>query len=835
MCTSNNKYNCEILAPAGTYETMIAAFNAGADAVYVGGSMFGARAFAGNFNEEELINAINYAHLIGKKLYLTVNTLLKDEEIDNSLYNYIKPYYEIGLDAVIVQDLGVMQFISDKFPNLPIHCSTQMTITGANYAKIFKNTHVTRIVTPRELNLNEIRKIYEETNLEIESFVHGALCYCYSGQCLLSSMIGGRSGNRGRCAQPCRLPYNVNELGIKDKYILSPKDLCTLEILPDILDAHVYSLKIEGRMKKPEYVASVVSIYRKYVDKLVKYGRNNYKVLEEDIELLKEIYNRGGFTEGFYKKHNDRSIMSIDRPNHNGVLVGDVVNVNKNVITFRVSKSIIKGDVLELGENEFYAPYDVNKGATFEYKGKFRSVNKGMRLIRTRNDSLINSILKQYLYNDKGEYIYINKIVNIDVFANVGKNIVVKVWDKDCLVEYVGPIVDAAVNKPLSIGDIEKQMRKTGGTEFVVNKVQVDIYGDIFIPVGTLNEIRRECLNEFKQKCLSKYHRMLLSENKTDEEYSESYECINKNELSDNEDGSYNRKITILVSNYEQLEEVFKEVSMGLQIERLYIEYANFTLEDIRNIIDSCKNKCLNIFLAMPYIVRDKAIAEFERDIEIIKNLEPNGYLFRNLENYYFFKNNNISMKTVIFDSNIYAYNKYDVEFLKKIGANILTVSYELNSKELKGFNLNDKELCIYGHIPVMFSAGCIHKTAGKCKMYSNDKKNELNKENSSAKMSIKHLIDMRSVIELEDRKNNIFKGMNICRYCYNIIYNCVPLSLLNLLNDVSNLKFNSYRISFTVESKEQTRNILKCINENDYSILFASNYTKGHFKRGVD
>lgn len=259
----DDKIKAEILAPAGTYECFRAAINAGADAVYLGGSMFGARAFAGNFAEDELLKAIKTAHLYGRKVYLTVNTLLRNDEITR-LGDYIRPYYEAGLDAVIVQDYGVFSVLRDSFPGLALHASTQMTITGKYGARLLKEMGADRVVTARELSVAEIRDIHDNVDVEIESFVHGALCYCYSGQCLLSSMIGGRSGNRGRCAQPCRLLYGMN--GGNEAYLLSPKDMCTIESIPDILESGVYSLKIEGRMKSPEYVAGVTAAYRKYVD-----------------------------------------------------------------------------------------------------------------------------------------------------------------------------------------------------------------------------------------------------------------------------------------------------------------------------------------------------------------------------------------------------------------------------------------------------------------------------------------------------------------------------------------------------------------------------------------
>lgn len=308
------KQHVELLAPAGSLESMKAAICAGADAVYIGGSRFGARAFADNLDESAMKEAIDYAHLHGVKLYLTVNTLMKEAEL-RELYNYLSPFYEQGLDAVIVQDMGVLSWIRRQFPDLPIHASTQMTITGKESAKLLEQAGVTRVVTARELSLKEISEIRDTCHVEIESFVHGALCYCYSGQCLFSSMVGGRSGNRGRCAQPCRLPYEtyINGKMTADSnsgYVLSLKDLNTLTLLPEIIEAGVMSLKIEGRMKKPEYTAGVVSIYRKYLDQYLQFGKENYHVRKEDMQKLWDLFNRKGFTQGYYRQHNGSDMLT---------------------------------------------------------------------------------------------------------------------------------------------------------------------------------------------------------------------------------------------------------------------------------------------------------------------------------------------------------------------------------------------------------------------------------------------------------------------------------------------------------------------------------------------
>lgn len=310
----------ELLSPAGSLDICKAVMNAGADAVYLGGDKFGARAFAKNFTQSDIQEALDFAHLRGKKIFLTVNTLLKNKEIEKELFSYLKPLYEYGLDAVIVQDYGVFQFIRRNFPGLALHASTQMSVSNVSGAKFLMEHGAERIITARELSSAEIRRIYDETGVEIESFIHGALCYCYSGQCLMSSMLGGRSGNRGRCAQPCRLAYQVsddrgNVLHKKEKYPLSPKDLCTIELLPELCESGIYSFKIEGRMKKLEYAAGVTSIYRKYLD-LYEESPQHYKVDAADMERLLCLGNRNGFTKGYYEMRNGRSMMTLTDSSH---------------------------------------------------------------------------------------------------------------------------------------------------------------------------------------------------------------------------------------------------------------------------------------------------------------------------------------------------------------------------------------------------------------------------------------------------------------------------------------------------------------------------------------
>ena len=324
----------ELLSPAGSYESFEAAIGAGADAVYVGGPAFGARAYAQNFTQEELITAIETAHIHNRKLYLTVNTLLKNRELDDQLFEYLLPYYEAGLDAVIVQDLGVFSFIRRNFPDLDIHASTQMTVTGPEGMRFLEEKGATRVVPARELSLEEISAMHKASPLEIETFIHGALCYSYSGQCLMSSIFGGRSGNRGRCAQPCRLPYSVTMdhrkyKGDKDFCALSLKDICTLDILPDILGAGVMSLKIEGRMKQPAYTAGVTAVYRKYLDMYL--SGKEYHVQEKDRKYLLELFSRGGSCKGYYDMYRGPEMMAFANEKKSGNIQPEIRKIKEKI------------------------------------------------------------------------------------------------------------------------------------------------------------------------------------------------------------------------------------------------------------------------------------------------------------------------------------------------------------------------------------------------------------------------------------------------------------------------------------------------------------------------
>lgn len=438
------KKQVEILAPAGSWDSMKAAVAAGADAVYMGGSRFGARAYADNSDEKELVEAIDYVHLHGRKLYMTVNTLFKERELKD-LAEYMRPYYLAGLDGAIVQDLGALQELKTKFPGLELHASTQMTITSLYGARMMKELGCSRIVTAREMSLAEIRRLHDAIDVEIESFVHGALCYCYSGQCLMSSLIGGRSANRGRCAQTCRLPYTVYERSQPQKplnqkherHVLSMKDLCTLDLLPDIIEAGVYSLKIEGRMKRSRYTAGVVRIYRKYTDLYLEQGREGYYVEPEDRKELLELFDRGGFTSGYYDAHNGREMLAL------------------------------------------------------RAKPEFREGNP--RLFSFLDQTYVEAELKEPVEG----YITLEQGLPARLTLRSGK--------RGVAVEGQAP--KAALKQPITRETVERQLKKTGGTPFTLTRLTTDIKGELFLPVQALNELRRKGFEALQEKVLEPYRR----------------------------------------------------------------------------------------------------------------------------------------------------------------------------------------------------------------------------------------------------------------------------------------------------------------------------------------
>lgn len=802
------KDRVEILAPAGSMECLKAAITAGADAVYTGGALFGARAYAHNLTEEELLEAIDYVHLHGRRLYLTVNTLIKDREMEKQMYDYLLPYYRQGLDAVIVQDIGLFRFIRKHFPDLPIHASTQMTLTGVDGAKFLEKEGAQRIVTSRELSMAEVKKIADETELEIESFVHGALCYCYSGQCLFSSFIGGRSGNRGQCAQPCRLLYRTPEAK-RPQYLLSLKDICTLELIPEMIESGIYSFKIEGRMKKPEYAAAVAFQYRKYADLYLKYyeecpaeedpaayAMKKYRVREEDRQMLLDLYNRGGFHTGYYHTQNGREMISLNRPNHAGVPAVKVLAKKGRNVTAKALTDLYPQDIIEL-------PMRKGREKADNYTCK-DAIRKGMNVqipvfadtpfkrdeiwMRTRNSTLIDTLREEFVNGKIKERI----CGTFRLYPQEKATLMVKCRDAEITV--AGEKAQEALSQPMSRERIEKQLRKTGNTEFEFSFLKVEIGEKVFLPMQSLNELRREALETLEKVLCEKYRRS--GEVKDPEE--------DKTELSMEEE--ILSGWTASVRTAEQMEVILEEEAIG----RIYVDCTMFPriwekdsyVEWITKVHAAGKE----IYLVMPYIFRERTRKQYEAAYNRIFGAGWDGILIANYESFAFLKEHGYTGR-IMTDYNLYEFNQESRKFWKEKGVFEFTAPVELTERELQDLRVKDGEVIVYGYLPMMISAGCIQKTTRGC----------LKKSGQTT---------------ITDRYRNPFVVKNECDYCYNILYNYVPLYLGDRMEEVYQIGPGRIRLMFTTERQQEVRQILSAYFEGKE--LPEGTYTRGHWKRGI-
>ena len=795
----------EVLAPAGSLDICKAVINAGADAVYLGGDMFGARAYAGNLNQEEMFEALDYAHMRNRQIYLTVNTLLKQGEIDGQLIDYLIPYYRRGLDAVIVQDLGVMRLIREHFPDMDIHASTQMTQTGEAGAGLLYKAGVRRVVTSREMTLDEIAALHKAyPDMEIESFVHGALCYCYSGQCLMSSFNGGRSGNRGRCAQPCRLPYKVydkQELinSTKEGYALSPKDMCALKILPEIMAAGVYSLKIEGRMKNVTYAAYVTAIYRKYVDMYLAEGKSGYKIKDKDIVELCDIYNRGAFTTGFYNSKKGREMMALTRPNHWGVRALQVVSNIKGKVTFKALTDINPQDVFEIDrEHSFESGSYVKKGQTLTVNlPRKYELEAGKVLNRTKNAYLTEYVKKNYVESTSvitvNMYFKALKNENAQLTVNVG----------DVYATAYGNITGQADKRAATIKDIKDKLAMTGQTGFTAGDIEVDIDNDIFMPVSELKRLRREALGLLGENMLDMYKR----------EYSAAAEKKAAQIIASNEVAAVSYSKSVYMYNVKYIDTI-----LGIKaVKRVYIDFEIF-YNDRKAFYSACTKVTASktqLYIGLPYILthnKHQVLQQLLDDIEAAANITVDGYLVRNIEEIGLLSERNklhvgagACKYSIITDAGLYIFNTYAKQELKDIVSkagldiSLCTLPYELNASEQRPVGSKDTELIVYGRIPAMVSKQCVRKTYGRCD------------HNASTTV-------------LKQDKGMEYHVKSVCSFCYTITWaDTFDISGEEVLEGMF---LGSVRYEFDTESQEQILNIL----DNNSGITY-----KGHFYRGVN
>ncbi len=648
----------ELLAPAGNFEGLKGALKAGADAIYLGGRLFGARAYADNFSDEELCEAIRLAHIFGKKVYLTINTLVKEKELDQ-LYDFLMPFYEQGLDGVIVQDLGALKYIKEHFSCLELHASTQMSLTGSRGTALMQEAGVNRIVPARELSLSEMKLIHERTGIEIEAFIHGAMCYCYSGQCLFSSILGGRSGNRGRCAQPCRLTYSVD--GGKPFYPLSMRDMCTIDMLPELIEAGIASFKIEGRMKKAAYAAGVTAIYRKYID-LYYENPNEYKVLEEDKEQLKSLYIRSQISEGYYYKHNGKEMLTPDSPAYSGADDNLLLRIEKEYIEGNLQVPADAKVILKVG-----SPAQLILSA-----GKSQVCCRG---------EVVQQALKQPLSKE-------NIIEKIQKSGNTAVDI-----------RQVSLQMQGDVFLPVkALNDLRRQ---------AIFKLE-----EALIERNHLSHSERKeyssCQKDFceRKEKISSVGQEIFETNRS----ATAVMPRNKKECNDSKQIAFH----VIVSCFEQL-----YVAVKKQIKRIYIDISLAKQMEESWLLEKQNEQGIEFFLSTPYIVREKDIPYLKEAAFLLNKGLYQGVLLRNTESFRFFQEEAVPGELVL-DHNMYLWNRESCNYWSN-KADEYYLPTEANLGEIKELLKNTQNtdllpsLLIYGRIPMMITANCVRKTTGKC------------------------------------------------------------------------------------------------------------------------
>ena len=694
----------ELLSPVGDFDCLKVAVQNGANAVYFGSNLFSARAFAKNFDKEELEHAINYAKLRGVKTHLTLNTLIKDEEFEDAI-NVAKTAYEFGIDAIIVQDLGLARFLIKNFPDLEVHASTQMTTSNIEGVKKLQDLGFKRVVLSRECSISEIEHICKNSNIEIEAFTHGALCISYSGQCLFSSMVGGRSGNRGQCAQPCRLPYSLfsDNKEIDKGYLLSPKDLCSLENLPDLISAGVSSLKIEGRMKSPTYVATVTKIYRKYIDlayKFINKEISKYEIDEKDKQELMQVFNRGGFSSGHLLDKPNKKLIYPQKPNNMGITLGKVLkfNPNKGLITVKLENEVAIGDGISF-ENEptkytiselMYKDKNIKKGSSGDIVtfGRMKgNINLGDTIYKI-TDKNLSSTVQNSLNN---ENIKVRLNCNLKIKTGQKISVFVKCLNFDIEDNFnFEHIPDVAKNAPITAEKILNQFNKTLNTCFEFNKIDIDLDDNLFIPTSIINEIRRQAINRIEEKILDSFKRKIdlkIENNFTNKESSIQKKALLLNTLN-------------LSYDYSNLK----------HFDKIYIPLKYFADKNYTEILKVLENKS-NLYIYMPVVVKDRYLSTIETLVKnTINNFKIKGAVVSEMSSVHLFEN-----MEIIANYNFNIFNTYTAFELNKLGFTTITLSPELSPDELSNIKANNKEVIVYGKIPLMTMNYCLLGKSNRC------------------------------------------------------------------------------------------------------------------------
>lgn len=705
----------ELLSPVGNFDNLIAAVQNGADAVYLGASSFNARANAQNFDNEELKEAIMYARKRGVDVHLTLNTLLYNNEIKDAI-KVAEFAYNCGVSALIIQDIGLATQIVKLFPDLPVHASTQMTISNIYGVKLMEKLGLKRVVLSRELSLKEIANIRENTDVELECFGHGALCISYSGQCLFSSMVGKRSGNRGLCAGPCRLNYNLLKNGnnIDNGYLLSPKDICTLQILPELIDCGIDSLKIEGRKKSYEYVSIVTKIYRKYID-LAKDKTKEYKVEDEDLKQILQIYNRGGMGTGYFE--NRKNIVFPQKPNHLGIYIGDVRAINKKreQVTIDLTDEILMGDIISINDNTSYVS-EIVDGNTV---GQIKNI-KNVKL----NDE-VYKIVSNTL-NKKQWEVYKKEVKKVDISCDLyedDENIYLELYNDKIHAKALQKKENYDVNA-LDNDRIISQIKKTGNTIFNIKNININVK-DLKLPVSKLNSLRREAIENF-EACLEN--------------------SIRRN---------YDKNIELKIGHHENKKHTNPKVNLYLQKFDKNIDYSKFDYNEIyvqfKDLIN--EKNIRDCIVVLPNIIDEAYEKLISENIHIFDNVK--AVAISHLSQIELLKKLNINKK-IVADYTLNITNNISEKVLEDLKIERGTVSPELDKNAINDFDNDiEKELIVYGRTCLMTSKYC---PIGK---------------NENCNMACK-----KGEYELKDRKNFIFPVVSDSTNCHSRIYNSKILSI---------------------------------------------------------
>lgn len=800
----------ELLSPAGDFECLKAAVQNGANCIYFGANLFSARAYANNFDDDELAKAIEYCKIRGVKTNLTLNILIKDNELE-SAFNVAKKAYESGIDAIIVQDLGLAKMLIKNFPDLPIHASTQMSVHNLQGVLELQELGFSRVVLSRELSIEEIEYICENSNIEIECFIHGALCISYSGQCLFSSMIGGRSGNRGKCAQSCRLPYELieNEKTTLDKgYLLSPRDLCSLDYLPRLINCGVKSLKVEGRMKSPEYVATVTRIYRKYIN-LAK-SNKPYKINEQDRKDLMQVFNRGNFSSGHLNPHANKNLIFSEKPNNMGLFLGHVAKYNpsKGLITLNLNEPIEIGDTIALEKET--GTYTISELMTkntniktanpndFVTIGRMKgNIKVGDKIYKMSSKQLTTLAYSSFENDIQTKKIPLNceiKIVKSSpISIHVSSACDLEIYRKLDIYCEIDAIPTDSIKHPLEKEKVISQITKTNNTPYYFKNIKIKLDENTFLPnIKALNELRRTALTLVEDFAKSKIQRATNKE----------FENMNYYNKTNQE-----KSISLLLNKIN-----LNEDYTSLQgINNIYIPLKFFTQKKYEQIINDLSNK-FNLYIYLPTIIKSNYRNLLAANIEkTINTYNIKGFILSNISNFKFLKDFNTENFEFIANYTFNIFNQRTLAELDKLGINKFTISPELDKSTIDKFlEISNQELICYGRTPLMNMNYCPLGKSNRCYPECTMKCNTNNNYYLKDRLNLKFPIEPDNIQTVST------------------LYNSKITSIAP--NDFENI--TSLRIDILEENISEIQQIIDTVNKGEK--LKGTQYTNANLNREI-